>query len=262
LRGSHTILIYIKGNFNFTIFKEDINTYEGIDELRIKLYKEDKLIKEVTIPDDGITDSSNIKGIEQIASLIEDNLEEGVYRVEILDENGDVVIKKIISNQDRLIFKGKLFILDPTKIYLKNYKDKNIFFSTPHKTSLQTINVNGKNIKIEQRDKLFKTEILPKEEYVISIPRGNVIIESDNYFSFSKDSFFIPQKFFISNNPYSADYIISNYKEVERLDGGWIIVETKFNLEDLYIENNEIIFMLNQEKNKLQIDWIKIKLIK
>jgi len=260
LRGSHTILLYVKDDLNFTIIKQDINMYEGIDELSIMLYKNENLIKEIIVPDDQITDSSKIKGFEQTASISEDNLEEGVYRIEILSGD-DVIIKKIISNQDKLIFKDKIFILDPSEIYFKNYKSKNILFTTPHEISLQIIKVNNQEIKLEEKGKKYGTEISLGTEYNIIIPKGNVIIESENYLSLSEGSFFMPYNLFISNNIRNADYILSNYK-TRKLDDGWIIAEARFKTEDLYIENNKLNFILNQEDSNLQIDWIKIELIK
>jgi len=283
LRGPHTILIYAKGKLDFKIIKQDLNWYLGEDNLTLNLYRENILIKNIEIPDDGIIDNSKVVSDENSGELIINDLKEGVYRIEIIGNN-DLIIKKIISNQDKLVFKNKIFLANSniylddlakeTRLYFENNNENNkLSFKTYHEVSLQNISISKSNsnsyLNIDKNIKSFEVNI-EKGEYTLSIPKGNIIIESDNYLSFSKLNYFKPYNVIITDNFRNANYIISDYKKADN-ENGWYINEVSFDLKDLYIEEGKSNFVLyiphltkdgiNDEK-VIAIDWIEIKLEK
>jgi hypothetical protein len=80
--------------------------------------------------------------------------------------------------------------------------------------------------------------------------KGNVIIDSINYFSFTKDSYFTPTKFKIVDiKPDltwlkgNVDYVILEYNFTEGND--WKSGRASWDMDELYIKNNTLDFALD-----------------
>jgi PGF-pre-PGF domain-containing protein len=198
LRGGHTFYTYIDDEtLEFTVTKQDMNWYDGSDYLKITVYSDNDENKgTITIPDDGDATNSGAAGPSQTQTLSIPDLGSGVYKV-VMSGGADLYIQSITTEQDKLIADKRLFVISSQTAYTEMKKGGTLQFQTYHDTSLQTITItNGtftEDIDVDQRAKWFEIT-LPSSDtpYEINIPKGDMIIESSDYLSFTEDSYFNP----------------------------------------------------------------------
>lgn len=267
LRGSHTFYTYVdNGVLNLNFSKQDLNWYNGTDELKIEVYSyKDELIGNGTVPDDGDQNKSNVLGNVQKANFSFSNLENGVYRIKLIG-GGDLLIRKIEIDKDKLVVEGSVFLVGsnpayfkgkkaaPVKIYFKNPGNSTMKFQTYHSPGLQNITVKNriaKVVNINKTQTLFNLSLGSSEEVNTLISeKGNVIIDSMNYFSFTKDSYFTPKKFKIVDVKQdlawikeNVDYVVLDYTFPEGDE--WKVINASWDVDELYIKDNTLSFSFN-----------------
>ncbi|MFZ3166120.1 MAG: PGF-pre-PGF domain-containing protein [Candidatus Methanoperedens sp.] len=203
LREDHTFYtfyIYTKGNVDLSVQKQDMNWYNGSDALEIKLYSgENKLIKNITIPDDGNMGNRRSRGIVQNGTLGY-TLEEGIYKVTMSGGN-DILIRSIELNSGSIVVQnpflaGALYTKNTGfDLYTKAVKGDRLGFTTYHVQGLQKVNISGASfngsVSVDVVNKWFYIDLPPDNElYHIEVPKGDLIINANGYFSFSNDSYF------------------------------------------------------------------------
>jgi hypothetical protein len=287
LRGGHVFYVYASGDLNVEIKKQDINWYEGSDELYVSLYdSEGNLVTGTTIADDGETKVNKKKAEVQSGVLNAADLSEGVYKLEFNDFDG--LIREIKINTNKIVAE-KLFLAgnelygvetEPSEIYFSSSRDKQLKLVTYHASGIQEVDyVSGEaNGTFD-----FYREDAPLEmdvglgNYELTFPKNDVIVEGE-YFAFSREGYFVPfkQKIvplssgldWIKKN---ADYVVTDYtRPVE--DDGWQIVNSEFDVgeEKLHVQNNKLSFVfsvphLSQEEfanYTIPVDWIKVTVYK
>ncbi len=279
LRGEHTFLTYVAGNeLSIDIEKQDLNWYNGTDELIIKvLSSEGKTVASTTIPDDGdVTDHRGMGDIQKSHAEVT-SLNTGTYKI-VIDANDDTLIKKLQVSSDKLIVENNVFAYTPTKLFTSTDKDQSVDLMTLHKEGLQKMEVSNGNqtynitidqIAVTQRAKVKASAGMQN----IDITSGDLQIGSDMYFSFTEDSYFNPMKCSVVslNNDFEwlkdnhVDYVIMKNQTV-RSENGWVTAETEWRITDLYIRNNVLDFSTNIEhpdnssKINVPVDWIRITL--
>jgi len=273
LRGSHNFYTYIKNEvLDFTIEKQDRNVYKGKDELEINVFKGREKIYSLTIEDDGIVDKSGNKKQPQIAHIEIPDLKEGVYKIQLLYKGtgGDILITKISTKQHLLVFEKKMFILgDEPSVVWTNSKEAN--FITYHSQSCQTLKINDtQDLEIKERAKTF-TAAMDKDLNKIYIPKNDVVITSDGYFSFTPESFFNPRpyntvEFHNDIDLETVDYIIADYTKPKNING-WLENEVSFDISDMEIIDNTLRFVLEApglkaDNGEIIIDLIEVSLMK
>ena len=202
LRGNISMSIKVTSSpFEITITKQDINSYQGGDEVSATVLLKGAKLFEKTIHDDGIVDASQLKSLPQEERIKIDNIKPGVYNLDLKSIGGklDSVITKIEVNQERAVFNKNIFILGdkPSKFWTNSNK---IYVSTWHESSLQTLMLNGsKELKLteSQTTQPFDLgaesgETKPNTLYQIESPLNDIIVETDGYFTFNPESFFNP----------------------------------------------------------------------
>ena len=258
LRGSHTLFIRVdKKPFNIAIEKQDSNAYKGEDRLLIELYKADKQITKKEIPDDGISDVSNLKMKPQTEQIKIDNLEPGIYKLVLTDKSSgaDIGITKVETNQSALVSGSPFYILDdrPATVWTNS---KKITVTTWHDNSLQTVRLdNLYDLKINKRIENYEfnlnkpeTADNTRELHQLDIPKNDLVINSDGYFAFSKDSFFDPEPIktvdlSTVSDISTIDYIIANYQKAKK-DGEWYTAQAYFDPKDIKVDGDKLYFSL------------------
>lgn len=291
LRGYHTIYTYIKNeDLHFIFSVVDINRQLGPDRLNFNVYQYStgKKIYTKTVKDDGeIEPSGKISKREEVEINIP-GLEEGIYKIE-LDFSDDLIIRKIKTNQSKIVFGGRLFIAKSDE-YFKEIKPeematdfyssgKRLVISTAHPRSLQTIKINNSSFdisKINQKYILGKDEIVSEGLSLIHSPKNDLFIESNGYFAFSLDSFFYPQpKNIIKLNAETEpeelknlNFIVASYTTPKEVKNEWKVARAEFDLTKLYMDKDfKIQFMLSapglyEEGRETKIGEIKVTLKK
>jgi len=280
LRGAHTFYVYTKGNVGLSVTKQDLNWYNGSDSLDIRVYlRADTLLKNITIPDDGNPGNNNSKGYLQNGT-IEAALEQGVYKI-TLTGGDDTLIRSIkLSNGSIIVqnpFLAGILYTNTTKfnLYTRAVGGDRLGFVTYHAEGLQTINITNGNYTrslgiTAVNEWLYIDLPADKGLYKIEIPKGDILIKSRGYFSFSNDSYFDPPSVKILTLQNSMEWLKTNKVDYIIIpvpgtakDGNWTIASTEFNFSDAYIENNALSFAisaphLSRYNYSIPVDWIKI----
>ena len=278
LRGSHTFFVYVKDEmFKMKFLKQDLNWYEGKDDMKIKIYKENDLVYEHSVADDGIDDSSGNNLPPQeivIQNPGPEYPEPGVYKV-VVNLSNDSVIKSITTNLHKIVFEGSVFPISNKSVYPRVVaKDEasnlytnalGISATVFHDQSLQTINIGGNQIKLETiKEESF---VFAEDDFTsIIAPKSNILLKGElGYFSFNKDQFFLPSTYHILpihsiEEIDSVDYLITPYKRV-KLDGEWKITEVEFDLSTAFIENGHLSWIIKAPGLKDIKENISIKSI-
>jgi len=289
LRGKHTFYIYASGDLKVNVKKQDINWYEGSDELEIGLYDlEDNLIANLTIEDDVIIEVKNKETAKiQEGVLKAENLEDGVYKLEFGDFDG--LIREIKINTNKIVAES-VFLADsslynveikPSKLYFKSARTGQLRLITYHSAGIQNISYkeNGVNKTFDfyQEDAPLYMDVNAKK-YEIIFPKNDLIVSGVPYFAFSEENYFEPfkQKVVKIQNDMdwiksNVDYLVTDYKKPTE-EGEWLIAEKEFNLEgdSLFVKDNKlsIVFNIPHLSNEeysnytIPVDWIEIKVYK
>ncbi len=271
LRGNHTIWTYVTSELlEFKVIKQDLNWYEEPDELTVGIYTtNDDLLTEVVIPDDGDSSVSKEMGPLQEETIAIDVPGPGAYRIE-LQGSDDLLINQLEINQARLVVADRLYLagnnqsyfpgasgIESVTLYGKNYRENTVDFYTWHNSGLQSVSISGdgyeETINIDLVKTHYPVDIGPGT-YQVSVPRQDVLISTNGYFSFSPEAHFLPRRCQLRDIKYSmdlvleiVDYIVFNTEDytTPEADDGWLSARTQWSADELFIENNKLGFCFN-----------------
>ncbi len=198
IRGHHTFYTYVdREDLNLTITKQDLNWYEGPDILDIKIYTDDgEEINSYTVNDDGNSQRNYKIGPLQAYNILLSDVEPGLYKI-VLNGGIDFYINYLATEQDKLIVDKYIFVMSPQAIYTEARRNQILKFLTYHDSASQNITITNDvttlHVNVNQPSKWFEIN-LPSSDtpYKISIPKGDMIVESSSYLAFTEDSFFNP----------------------------------------------------------------------
>lgn len=254
LRGKHEIYTYLgKGeDLNFTFTIQDINRQIGADVTKVSVFNnKNEKVKEVSLADDGDTMADNKIFPERNLSVSMKNMPFGVYRL-VIDCPDEIFIKKIVTAQHLLMFKGHVFLTDN-----ENYKsilgDKQltanalytngsyVIADTPHSSGFQNLKIGKKIVKLEEIKVTKEVSNLNGITTIVS-PLNDVGLNSDGFFTFSQDQFFDANFATVDsldsiNNIDLYDYIIAYYPRAEQ-DGDWLLAQTTISSPQLYFHKD------------------------
>ena len=270
-RGTHTLWTYVNSDtLELVVVKQDLNWYEEPDELLVEIYTvNDELLSEIIIPDDGDSEASKELGPLQEDIIIVDIPQPGAFRIE-LKNNDDLLINRIEINQPKLVVAKRLYLagnnpifypgtagVESVDIFGVNYSESPVSFYTWHNAGLQTVSVSGggynETVEINEVQTSYAT-VVASGDYQISVPLQDLLIKTPGYFSFSPESYFLPRRCELVSMRYdidwllkNTDYLIINTEDYSAPvnDEGWLIAETQWWVNDLYIINDSLRFSLN-----------------
>ncbi len=197
LRGDHTFYTYINNNkLDLKIQKYDQNWYNGSDVLNIRIYGPDNaLFANLTIEDDSIGEKTGESGPIQEESY-HFTAQKGTYRI-VLDDlsvGADVITKSIEISSGKLVFENRIFTLDPSEFHTKAVLPSEIRFTTYHEPFTQDIYLDNRIVSVDNPATTY-TAYLMEGARTITIPKGDIIMQSDNYYSPDADSYFEPYRY-------------------------------------------------------------------
>ncbi|HZJ41932.1 MAG TPA: hypothetical protein VFD51_02870 [Patescibacteria group bacterium] len=268
LRGAHSLYVYVsKPSLDFNVEFVDLNLDKDPDPISMILYQGKEIISRSDLPDLNNLPSSEKEEIKKL-SLSANKLAEGVYKLEI-KMGDDVVIKKIESSTNRLVFSRKIWPVSYNK-NIEVYTDANyLFLKALGPASLQNFSFGGQDFSLN--------EPYLKEEYnlvnngeinKIVLEKDDVILENSGVFSFSKDTFFNPQLKRVDNyfEP-TADikYIVADYKSPEQSKDARLVQSVEFDMTGVYREKGRYNFAISipnleaEDDTYLEIEKMDIK---
>jgi len=277
LRGNLSVFIRVdQSPLILKVVKQDMNSYDGEDKLKIKVSKGGKNLAERTIADDGLVDANllKLKSQEEIITL--DDIDPGIYQLDLLDESNsaDMLITRIEVNQSKVIFKNNIFPLGNTPTALWTNID-NLKVITVHDVGLQTIKLDDQyDLKIDQRDKKYSFDLreltgnkATNKIYKLVSPKNDLIIDGNGYFAFSEEAFFLPEiikteKLNDLDSLDGVDYLLTGYK-LPKTEGEWFTAEAYFDLKDINVDGDTLYFSLEVPQiakygGELEIDYLDI----
>jgi hypothetical protein len=233
LRGGHTIYVYLENEpFSLKINKHDLNRYEGEDELKIQVFKDDVFLFEETIPDDGTADMSgqSHQSQEKVVQYNGGFPETGAYKI-VFIADGEIIIDSIMTSLSKIVFKGHIFPMQSATLYTDA---REMTFRTAHTSSLGPVFINGNPLNIGTTGKEHKFSS-GTHYNVLDLPKGDITVNGSGYFAFSKDQYFTPHifnKVDISSlkDLNNVDYLLTDYVHPKTGTDGWKIAELEFDL--------------------------------
>jgi hypothetical protein len=257
LRGKQVIYAYLnKEPFNLNILKQDLNWYDGPDDVSVKIYKGDDLVYDAAIKDDGITDNS--KRIQppqeiKIQNPGKELPEAGVYKI-VINANDDTIIKQLRTNLHKIVFANSIFLADNKSVYqgIVASTSATVVYTNALTLSAQTYHQQGKQ-NIMVGDQILGVQTLksntylpPKEDIArVVVPQNDVILNGFmGYFVFDKDQFFLPTQYHVltitrPEDVGLVDYILTDYMPSHKEDT-WQTNEQTFDINTAYIKDNKL----------------------
>ncbi|MBU4393012.1 MAG: hypothetical protein KJ907_05280 [Actinobacteria bacterium] len=230
LRGPHTFYAYVTGDESplLSITKQDINIYQGEDELSMHIFKGDELVYSETVPDDGDASASIVPGKPNRVYALLPDLDEGVYKI-VFNCGSDVLMSDISFSENYFCAFQEVFLADHD-VYMVGPSKEVTLYTDAEQISVRMWHPEYSQVmEINQEQKVVvyegsKSTVQELEEGVnsIKLEMGDVIVESeDSCFAFSRESFFDP--FPLKTLEYdpgvsltNVDYIIAGYTAPER----------------------------------------------
>lgn len=273
LRGDHTFYTFADdGAFELTLKKQDLNLYNGEDELKVMLYgQDDTIVANSSIPDDGDTTNSSAKGATQTINISLPEIEKGVYKI-VLESADDLTIRDMNVTSGNFVVEDTVFSVSPCILYTRHLEGGYLDLITYYQSGLQDVKIGNTTIPIKEKNIKNRVLIQPSHKmYDVTCPAGNLKVVSAAFFSFTDNSYFEPfrcQVIPLGNDPgqiksENVDYIVIKNLDNKRDADGWIIANATWDLNEIYLGENTLNIVLNAEhlasrKEKIPIDWVEI----
>lgn len=273
LRGKHVFYVYLDHEpFTMKIYKQDLNWYEDPDVMTVKIYKNNTLVDQTIVGDDGITDGSK-KVLPPQEVLIKNPQSQfpdsGIYKI-VIDANSDTFVKKIETNLHKIVFQGNVFLAgnhDSYSSVVASTSATTIYTNaltlsakTYHTSGKQTITVDDQSLPLVSLNQ--QQIFIPKNNFSqITIPKNDVVLSGYwGYFAFSKDQFFLPNPYRVisvqtQDDVNLVDYIFADYISPYK-SGDWEVAQHTFNIRSAYIKNGKLNWVIkapNLKDNNRQI---------
>ncbi len=288
LRGSHTFFVKVtQSPFILKIDKQDANMYDGEDKLLISVEKNNQILAEKEIPDDGMVNTNGLQLAPQSQEIKIDNAQNGIYKITLKDESAgsDIRIKKIEVNQRGLIFKSPVFVVDtnPTTFITNS---KNISLQTNHKEGMQTVKLDTQyKLIVDKINTKFSwfLDATPsaflkanrtdnkKDIHTLTMPLNDLILNGDGNFAFDSDSYFnLNLSNFVDVNKIKStdnvDYIVANYQPAVKKDD-WYEATVAFSPDDFKLQGDNLYFSLESPElsnngGEITIDSLEVSVSK
>ncbi|PJA45741.1 hypothetical protein CO173_04795 [Candidatus Uhrbacteria bacterium CG_4_9_14_3_um_filter_41_35] len=247
LRGYHKYLTYLEDEeFYLEIEAMDMNRTTGVDDIVVTVRNHEGIVVlEEKLEDDNNTTENQISSTLKII-LQSSNLAPGVYSVE-LRATTDIFWRKFISAERYMTFINRIYIADDVG-YLPERRAtsfitnaKQFTFETFHADATQEISLGSMLVDIPKSNE--KISVLVKDKGLISAnsPGGDIRINGDGKFAFSKDAFFDPEPVNLQAttdlDARDIDYILTAYKAPETR-GVWHVAESEFMVDSIVDADN------------------------
>jgi len=255
LRGSHEFLILAKNELKISFFKEDINSYPGIDILNISLRGlNGKLHGRYIVKDDGIMDSSKKTKRQKVAIDFED-LPKDLYTlsIEYMGSGSDTTINDLWINQKKVVMKHAF----PTSVCEFEADDAMFTFRAIHKSALQNIETDNRTLNISEQSKRYKARASH-----VNIPKGDIQVSADKFFSVNGSLFNPYGHHFthidsINKSSPGVDYILLSYSIVD--DGDWKLAKLRIRNKNLYYD--EYLDVILNSDQVVAVDYMEVEFI-
>ncbi len=279
LRGKFVAYVYLKNEpLRLDIKKSELNWLEGSDDIKLEIFSNDNIVFSKTFSDDGNSTANRIKGVETQINTDVNNLAEGVYKI-VFDAPNDVIANSISTNLSKIVFASPLFVANSNVYGTDVITQANTFytnasrlsFNTYHSQGLQTIKTGDKNVQLTAPNTAVNAELSGSKSNIV-VPKSDVIMSANGYFSTSESAYFDPytnNTFLISNyeDTKLTDFIVTKYSKPQKTDINSFKTKLEFDLTDKVLTNKRLNWILSspglsEKNNTYEIKNINVTLIK
>jgi hypothetical protein len=198
LRGSHQFYIYLEKELDLTLIKEDMNWYEGRDDVAFKLQdiKGNTICESVVADDGNVSKDATRSHREGLLGCA--NVSDGVYILSVQEivegsrPRNDFSITKMTVNTNRLVTKDVILPIEPISLFSDSLLPTALDLFYWHEGRDQKIIVNGGEEILE----LTKEDNSKNKHFTLGagtrnvvVPVGDLYIHGGN-FAFSPDQYF------------------------------------------------------------------------
>jgi hypothetical protein len=274
LRGFHTMKTYLKEEpLNFQLSYMDMNRAEGADPVRVLIYNEQgTIVEDVRIEDDGNTSSDAGATALKNVSIVVDGLPEGVYKMD-WNISRDIFVRTVRTTQQYLVFMNTLFIADEV-----GYREEaqggvfwsdaqNYAFQTRHAEGVQTVNVQGEEVFIEEPYQRYQHYSDTTGVRQVVLPYGDLEIQLDGYSALKKEMYFRPDPVRLTDqtdiDALGIDYVLTTY-HAPKQEGDWLKQTVQFDVDTLVLDEGSWKFVFsvpNMAERQSSIDIGKMRMV-
>jgi len=272
-RGHHTIKTYVKNEtLSFSFSYMDMNREEGSDPLQILVFNSlGQVVAEARQGDDGVSDATAFPSSLQTIMIEAADLPEDVYKIE-LNVGRDIFFRSVTTPQQKWVFVRSLFLADEvgyreTALGVQLITNgKQFSFETRHAEGVQEIQVGGQTVSITTPFETVTQKIVQPGLVVLSVPLGDMDIQSDGYIAMSAQTFFqpdpVPLTAQIDLETSGVDYVLAEYVS-PRQEGNWWVAKVTFDASILAKEQGAWKFAfslpgINEQEGSMEVGKIKM----
>lgn len=257
LRGTHEFYTYAAHeDLSFTVTVEDINYTAGADAVTISVYRQDQLLTEEVLWDDGeVGITGKTTGPRQL-SIVIPQVDPGVYQLKVITTD-DVLLTDIQSDQERFVI-SKSIHLAGTEEYSQTGAQLNLNPTTlqsdsnwltviaKHPYGVGDLALYDRTLHVNKVNTPY-TWINPinQSKHSVTLPHNDVLVLSDSYFALPGAEGFDPwfglRPISQYTNSDGLAYVISgHYTEPIRLRS-WTTAATTFDLTGISQERPNVL---------------------
>ena len=279
LRGSHDLITYLKNEFlGFEFLIQDINRHDDADDFIVRVFnKDNEVVKEVIIEDDGYISSNDPASPERRVDLFVPGLPDGLYKIQIVCSE-DIFIKNIKTKQSYCAFVNKVYLAG-NKEYSDGLNDLNILpttiysngkkftFRTTHQGGLQIVLINENPLDIQETHTVYHYDVNDyTDTSIIGTNNNDLLIQTKGLIGFHNEDLFNPYLLAVDENieaiPDYISYIIADYQTPVTISDNIKRYEQTFSINDFFLKDGKAKIMLSIPRLDIidgQVNIYKIK---
>lgn len=199
LRGGHEFyVIPVDGRLDMTLAFQDMNRHAGENTIALRVSQESETVWTKTLQTGGAQDREATAVFETPIHV--GQLKPGVYRVSLV-MGDDIFLRRITTNAVHWVVGPRVYLGD-TVGYAKKYlsvpmwtNSQHMVLETFHQEGLQPVRLGMSEAEVEQTHRAYSLDRSPGEREgarEVTVPRGDLRIVGDAFFSFSPQALFLP----------------------------------------------------------------------
>lgn len=261
LRGNHVFGIYKSSTIplRFSVIYKDSNKHYGADQPTLLLKQGDRVFARITGEEDGIIEGTSQVSDEKKIEINSLDVAQGFYTL-AFESGNDLIITSINTNASSVATFKSVYIAEnriysnilnrePTNPITIFTNSNSLNISTDHPEGFQNIKINGELYAVNETVKRYQITDLSGVS-TIEIPRGDLQIDGDGFFSLEEDNGLLLYKkneidSLSVESIQKSDYIFAYYPQGVIDEDGLQVSSVSIEVPHISFENNMAAFYID-----------------